>query len=247
MNDRHLSILQHLAELRRRVFISVLALLVGSAAAFPFWEEIVKLLVRSVPDINLIAVELTETLSTSIKVSMITGVVLASPVMLYQAVMFVAPGLTGKEKRYLFAFLPGTLLAFAAGVTFGYFVLFPPLLSFLLGHGGDFIEIQPRVSSIVGQLMRLLFALGIAFETPVVMYLLALLGLVNARKFSQFRRYWMVVAFVLAAIITPTVDPVNQAFVAVPLLVLYELGILLARLAGRAKSSVETINPVPRI
>ncbi len=246
MNQSQLSILQHLAELRRRLFVSVLAVLVGSAVSFPFWEKIVELLVRPGPDVNLIAVELTETLSTSIKVSMVAGFVLASPVILYQVVMFVAPGLTGKEKRYLIAFLPGALLAFASGVVFGYFVLLPPLLSFLIGHGSDLIEIQPRVSSIVGQLIRLLLGLGIAFETPLVMYLLAQLGIVNARKLSQFRRYWLVLAFVLAAIITPTVDPFNQALVAGPLLALYELGILLARLTGRSRRRSEAAAPLTR-
>jgi sec-independent protein translocase protein TatC len=247
MNEQRLTILAHLAELRRRLSISVLSLLVGSAIAFPFWERIVELLVRPGPEVNLIAVELTETLSTSIKVSMVAGFVLASPVILYQVVLFVAPGLTGKEKRYLIAFLPGTLVAFASGVSFGYFVLLPPLLGFLIGHGSDIIEIQPRVSTTVGQIIRLLLGMGLAFETPLVMHLLAKLGIVNARMLSRFRRYWLVVAFVMAAIITPTVDPFNQALVAGPLLALYEGGILLARLAGRGRAKSRAITPATRV
>ncbi len=244
MNQRELTILQHLGELRRRLIISVVALLVGTAITFPLWEQIVEQLVRSVPDVNLIAVELTETLSTSVKVSMVGGFVLAFPIILYNVVMFVAPGLTRREKGYLFAFLPVSLLAFGTGVAFGFFVLLPPLLNFLTGHGSDIIEIQPRVGSIVGQLLRLLFALGVAFETPLVMYLLAILGVVTAQKFAKFRRYWMVVAFILAAIITPTIDPVNQAIVAGPLMILYEIGILFARFAGRARRAKEAVSPV---
>jgi sec-independent protein translocase protein TatC len=247
MSEPRQTILAHLAELRRRLFISVLALVIGSAIVFPFWERVVELLVRPGPEMNLIAVELTETLSTSIKVSMVAGFVLASPVILYQIIVFVAPGLTGREKRYLIVFLPGTLLAFVSGVVFGYFVLLPPLLGFLIGHGSGIIEIKPRVSSTVGQIIRLLFGLGIAFETPLVMHLLARLGIVSARMLSRFRRYWLLVAFIMAAVITPTVDPFNQALVAGPLLALYEVGILLARLAGRGHSSSRVITPATRV
>ena len=201
MRPREQSLLQHLGELRRRVFVCVLAVVVGSGAAFPFWERIVELLARQGPDVQLIAIELTETLSTSIKVSLFAGFVLASPVIIYQVVMFVAPGLTGKEKRFLLAFMPGVLLAFAAGVAFSYFVLLPPLLGFLIGHGSDLVDIQLRVSNFVSNLIRLMFWMGLAFETPLVMYLLAQLGLVTARSLARFRRYWVVVAFVLAAII----------------------------------------------
>ena len=242
MRPRELTLLQHLGELRRRLFISVLAIVVGSAAAFPFWEKIVELLARQGPDVQLIAIEITETLSTSIKVSLFAGFILASPIIIYQAGMFITPGLTGKEKRFLFAFMPGALLAFAAGVAFSYFVLLPPLLGFLISHGSDLVEIQPRVSNFVGNVIRLMFWMGVAFETPLVMYLLAQLGLVTARSLGRFRRYWVVVAFILAAIITPTVDPVNQALVAGPLLVLYEFGILLARLAGRSRRKSSAIS-----
>jgi sec-independent protein translocase protein TatC len=242
MRSQEQTLLQHLSELRRRLIICVLAVIVGSAAAFPFWERIVELLARQGPDVELIAIEITETLGTSLKVSMFGGLVLASPVILYQVVRFVAPGLTGKENRFLFAFLPAALLAFASGVAFCYFVLLPPLLEFLINHGSGLINIQPRVSSFVGTILRLLFWMGIVFETPLVMYLLARLGLVTARSLGRFRRYWVVVAFVLAAIITPTINPGPQIVVAAPLLVLYELGILLVRIAERSKSKSRAIS-----
>ena len=125
--------------------------------------------------------------------------------------MFVAPGLTPKERRYLLAFLPGALVCFAAGLAFGYFVLTPPALHFLLTFGDDVAVPLIKISNIVNLMVRLLFWMGLAFETPLVMYLLALLGIVNVRKLSRFRRFWVVIAFILAAIITPTFDPVNQA------------------------------------
>ena len=244
MSSREFSILEHLAELRRRVLISVLALIVGAGVAFCFFRQIIDLLVRPARDLDagtgqLVFIEVTELLTTSVKVSLVAGFVLAMPVILYQVIMFVAPGLTGREKRYLLGFLPAVLLAFMAGVAFGYFVLTPPALHFLLTFGADVATPFIRVSNIVNLMIRLLFWMGISFETPLVMYLLAQIGLVDYRMLGKFRRYWVVVAFILGAIITPTVDPVNQALVAVPLLVLYELGVFLARLASRNRTTTE--------
>lgn len=252
MNNREQTIIQHLSELRRRVVISVLALLAGSAISFAFFRQLIELLVRPARDLNtgvggqLVFTEVTELLTTSIKISFVAGFIIAFPIILYHVVMFVAPGLTSRERRHLLGFLPGAMLAFATGVAFGYFVLTPPALHFLLTFGGDVAVPMIRVSNIINLMIRLLFWMGIVFETPLVMYLLAQLGIVDARKLARFRRYWVVVAFILGAIITPTFDPVNQALVALPLLALYELGILLARLAGRSRRSPEAITPVGR-
>jgi sec-independent protein translocase protein TatC len=250
MSDSEISLRDHLQELRRRLLICVIALLVGTAIAFNFWQEIVVWLKEPAHALNngegvkLIATQVTESLTTSFKVSMAAGVVLAFPVILYQVIRFIAPGLTGQEKRYLFLFLPGAMLAFATGVAFAYFILTPQALPFLLTFGGDVVEPLVRISSLVDVMLRLLFWMGIVFETPLVMYLLAQLGIVDARAFSRFRRFWIVIAFVIAAVITPTFDPVNQTLVAVPLLILYEIGILLARLAGRGRRKArETAMP----
>ena len=242
--------LQHLGELRRRVFFCVIALLVGSAVSFFFFEQIIEILVQPARDLEvgpggqLIYTEVTELLTTAIKVSFVGGLILASPVILYQVVMFVAPGLTGREKRYLFGSMPAVILAFSGGLAFGYYVLTPPALHFLLTFGDDVAVPLIRVSNIVNLMIRLLFWMGLAFETPLVMYLLASLGIVTAQSLSRFRRYWVVVAFIMAAMITPTVDPVNQALVAGPLLVLYEVGILLARVAGSSRKKSRAISSV---
>lgn len=239
---------EHFRELRSRVLISMVALLVGSAICFYFYEEILTLLITPArrvagDDVSIIYTEVTELLSTTVKVSLLGGLVLALPVILYNVIRFVAPGLTAKERRILFTFLPAALLAFVAGMAFGYFVMIPPALRFLLTFGGDVAEPLIRISNIINIMIRLLFWLGIAFETPLVMYVLATLGIVNARGFSRFRRLWLVVSFVIAAAITPTIDPLNQAIVAVPLIVLYELGVLLARFAGRRSSTALNAEP----
>jgi len=247
MRSREQTLLQHLGELRRRVFICVIALLVGSVISFVFFEQIIEVLVSPAKDLGLgtggelIYTEVTELLTTAIKVSFVSGLILASPVILFQVVMFIAPGLTSREKRYLFGFMPAVLLAFVGGVAFAYYVLTPPALHFLLTFGGDVAVPLIRISNIINLMIRLLFWMGLAFETPLVMYLLASLGIVSAQGLGRFRRYWVVVAFILAAIITPTVDPVNQGLVAGPLLVLYEVGILLAKIAGRGRKKSSAI------
>lgn len=241
---RELSLTDHLRELRRRVLVCVIAILAGSVVSFAFYKQIIEYLSRpaynldSGSGLDLVFIEVTELLTTAVKVSFVAGFVLALPVILYQVVMFVAPGLTGRERRYVYLFMPAALFAFAAGVAFAYFVLTPPALKFLLGFS-DVATPLIRISNFVNLMVRLLFWMGVAFETPLVMYMLAQLGIVTAQQLSRFRRYWVVVAFILAAIITPTFDPVNQALVAGPLLVLYELGVLLARVAGRSRRKAE--------
>lgn len=249
MRSREQTMLQHIGELRKRVFICVLAVLVGSAVAFVFFEQLIEILVSPARDLELgpggelIYTEVTELLTTAIKVSFVGGFMLAMPIILWQVVMFIAPGLTGREKRYLFGFMPAVVLAFSGGVAFGYYILTPPALHFLLTFGDGVAVPLIRVSNIVNLMIRLLFWMGLAFETPLVMYLLATLGIVTVGSLSRFRRYWVVVAFIMAAIITPTVDPVNQGLVAGPLLVLYEVGILLARIAARGRRKSQAITP----
>ena len=242
---RELSFMEHLGELRRRVLICALAIIVGTAASFVFFDEIIEFLVRpsgleTGKDGQLIITEVTEFLTTAFKVSVLSGFVLALPVVIYQVIMFVAPGLTRRERRLLFSFLPLVLLAFVSGMAFAYFVLTPPALHFLLNFGEDVVTPLIRVSNIVNLMVRLLFWMGVAFETPLIMFLLAQLGIVSSRRLSRFRRVWVVLAFILGALITPTFDPINQTLVALPLLALYEFGVLLARLAERNRRKAET-------
>lgn len=239
---------EHFRELRSRVMICLIALLIGASICFYFYQEILTFLItpaREVAgdDVSIIYTEVTELLATTVKVSLLGGLVLALPVILYNAVRFVAPGLTAKERRILLSFLPAALLAFAGGMAFGYFVMIPPALKFLLTFGGEVAEPLIRISNVVNIMIRLLFWLGVAFETPLVMFVLATLGIVSARGFARFRRLWLVASFVIAAAITPTIDPLNQAIVAGPLIVLYELGVLLAWISGRRASASLNANP----
>lgn len=233
----------HLNELRKRLFIVVIAVVLASIAAFVYREYVMDFLLApahgfgGAPDNKPIYTEPAEMIGVTIKVSLMAGFVVALPIVLYQVIMFVSPGLTRREKTYLFAFLPGLLVAFGLGVAFGYYVMFPPALSFLFSFGTETATPQIRIAPYINLITSLLFWVGIVFELPLVMFLLARLGVVNSRWLARYRRHAVVVAFIAGAIITPTPDPFNQALVAVPIMVLYEVGIWLAKLAERLRRS----------
>ena len=170
------------------------------------------------------------------------GLFVSLPFVLYQIVMFVAPGLNPKERRYLYILMPVSLLAFVAGAAFGYRVLFPPMVNFLLNFGSDVATPLISIRSYVNLMLRLLFWMGIIFEIPVVVFFLAKIGLVSPEALARNRRYAIVVAFILGAVITPTFDPINQALVAGPIIVLYEASVWLAKFAARGRRRSAALN-----
>ena len=186
-----------------------------------------------IPNQKPIYTELTEFIGISMKVSLLTGLLASMPFILFQVVMFVAPGLTPGERRYLYALLPVSVLAFIAGAAFGYRILFPPAVRFLLGFGGDVADAYIRIGSYANLMLTLLFWMGVVFEMPVVLFFLSRMGVVDSAFLARQRRFAIVIAFVLGAIITPTFDPVNQALVAVPIILLYEVSIWLTKLGSR--------------
>jgi len=215
--------------------------LVCTVVAFAFHQQVLEFLMRpaegfsEIPNQKPIYTDLTEFIGVAMKVSLLTGLFVSLPFVLYQIVMFVAPGLSPTERRYLFLMLPGSLIAFLLGAAFGYLALFPPAVNFLLSFGSDVATPFIRIGSYANLMITLLFWMGIVFETPVVLFFLARIGVVTPAFLGRNRRYAVVVAFILGALITPTLDPVNQTFVALPILVMYELGIWLAKLGARLR------------
>ena len=234
--DTKLPIGSHLQELRSRLLKCVIVLGVTTVASFFFAKYIFYILEAVAEGIDLIYIEMTEMISTYFHVSFACGLALALPFLIYQLVMFLRPALSATERKYLTFLLPGVVLSFAAGVVFGYFVLVPPAAKFLITFGSDIATPQIRVGNYVSLMVRLLFAIGLCFETPLLIFFLAKLHIVTPEKLSKYRKFAVLGAFILAAIITPTFDPINQTIVSVPLIVLYEIGILLAKLARRRES-----------
>lgn len=254
------TIFEHLTELRSRLIKSVIALVVGTGISAGLAYPVLQFLKRPAGDVDLVYIYPTEFVSTYFKVAVLGGFILAMPVILYQIAMFVAPGLTSKEKRYVAVSLPVVLLCFAAGVFFTWFVLLPPALGFLLNppdvaflgwvlYGGDVAEPQIRISGYIDLILMLSFWMGVSFQTPLLMLILARLGIVSPKGFARKRKFAVLGAFVAGAIFTPTIDPLNQTLLASPIIVLYEVGIWLSKLAAgqrrkaadRATEALETM------
>ncbi|MGD8623176.1 MAG: twin-arginine translocase subunit TatC [Anaerolineae bacterium] len=225
-------LLEHLKELRKRLTWAGLALLITTAVSFFFTPQVFELLMRPLPDEALLqALKPTETLGNYMKVALLSGAVLSMPVIVYQVGRFIAPGLTKEERRYLYLLVPGATLCFVTGVAFAYFVMLPAAIPFLQGFMSEMIRQDWAVGEYLPFVTSLLFWIGIAFELPLFVYFLAKLGIVDADMLSRNRKYAVVIIAILAAVITPTVDPLNMALVMGPLIVLYELGVILARIA----------------
>ena len=232
-----MSFQEHIAELRRRLTYSIIAVIVTTVIAFIFWEQITEILKRPAPEGTIfIQTEPTEALSASFRVSLIVGLFAAMPFILYQFVLFVSPGLNSAERRYLYALLPTGILVFGLGAAFGYFVLFPPAIHFLFDFGSEVAEAQIRIGSYLRLLISLLLWMGVVFETPLVLFFLSRIGIVTPQQLGRQRRYAIVVAFILGALITPTFDPINQTLVALPIIVLYEVGIWLSKIGARQRN-----------
>ncbi len=230
----------HITELRQRLIRCVIALVITVLISLIFARYIFDFLIAPAPDdISLIRTEMTEMLSTYMKVSLMSGIALAMPVLVYQGIMFVSPAMTRREKKYVYLALPWITLMFAAGFAFGYFVLIPPATNFLLDFMSDIARPEIKIGNYIGLVTRLLISIGIVFEMPVVITFLARLGVVKPEMLARRRRMAIVGSFIVAAIITPTFDPINQVLVAVPLIVLYELSIWLAKLAYRRRAKAQ--------
>jgi len=237
-DEKRLTLLGHLEEIRRRLTWSVLALLAGIIVSFVFAGRIFDLFLSRAPtDVPFIYTEPAEMIGTYMKVCLYSGLALAIPFFIFQLVMFVRPALTRKERGYLYLLVPSVLLFFCIGAGFAYFVFLPNAIDFLLGAAflPDVAEPMIRIGSYISFVSQMVFWIGIVFELPVVVFFLAKIGIVNHRWMQRQLKWAFVAAFILGAIITPTPDPINQTIVAGPIFILYVISIGLAWLARRPK------------
>lgn len=235
--EKKQSLREHLAELRRRLIYSVIAIFVTTGASFAFTNYLFKILKSRAPEgVQFVFVSVTEMIEVYIRLALLSGIVLALPFIIFQVMLFIRPALKPKEGRALYTVLIFSTLSFAIGGAFAYFFLIPPALKFLLTFGTDIATPFIRIGDYVSLITRLVFWIGLIFETPLALLFLARIGVVTVEKLSRLRRWVILLAFVLGAIITPTPDPVNQTIVALTLIVLFEAGLLLARVAGRKRA-----------
>jgi sec-independent protein translocase protein TatC len=241
--DREMTMLEHLNELRHRLVVSVLAVVVGllvSIIPIPGFDSLAHFtmysLVQRAPasadGVHLVQVlGPGEGIFTFLEVALMIGVAVAMPVIIYQLLAFVAPALYDNEKKYLWIAVPGVSISFAIGVLFCYFLMLPFAIAFLGGFQTDIFLQQWSAERYLDFVVTFMFWVGVVFELPIVMYFLTKLGVVTPQRLASFRKYAFVLAFVIGAVITPTPDPINQTIVSLPIYFLYELGIILARFA----------------
>ncbi len=231
-NGTAMGFLEHIEELRKRLLYALLALAVATAICAVLTPQLLAWLARPIGGLEqLEAIEVTENVGVFMQVSLLGGVTLAMPIILYQLWAFINPGLYKKERRYVYLLMPMATLLFVAGAAFAYFVMLPTAVPFLIG----FIDIptKPRPANYISFITNLMFWIGVSFETPLLIFFLAKVGIVNHSILIRGWRVALLLMAVLAAMVTPTPDPINMGLVMIPLILLYGLSIILARLAYR--------------
>ena len=230
--------LEHLDELRKRLMWSLVSIVVAFLATLSQAKRILEFLLRPIRpmlgDARPVFIDLTEPFLLYMKVALLAALFLSAPFVLYQAWAFISPGLYARERRYALPFVLFATLFFLAGGAFGYYVGFPVASKFLLSIADEF---QPalRISSLFGFQSKIILGLGVVFELPTVIYFLARLGLVTPRFLWRNFKYAILIIFIIAAIITPTPDVVTQCIFAAPMILLYLVGILVAKIFGRPR------------
>jgi sec-independent protein translocase protein TatC len=230
-DDQEMSVWDHVSELRNRLLKCMAALLVTTAVSLFFLaDKFLELLAVPVGGLQkLVAIEVTESVGVYMRVGLLAGFIIALPVLVYQILAFVVPGLYDNEKRWVFIAIPLATVLFVGGASFAYFIMLPAALPFLL----TFLPVNslPRVSTYVDFVTSLMFWIGLSFEAPLVVFMLAKFNVVRAGFLLKQWRFAVVIIAVLAAVITPTVDPVNMSLLMAPLFAIYLLSILFAWIA----------------
>jgi sec-independent protein translocase protein TatC len=241
--DKELSLVQHLGELRDRLMFTAVVLVATTAIAFFYATQLIRLLIIPVdctfipvyschePPTTLISLSPTENFTTYFRVALFAGIALAMPVILYEIYAYIDPALLPKERRFIrFMGLP-VIGLFIAGMLFCYFVLLPNAIKFLINFGEENIHNELRAADYISFVTIFIFGMGLIFEVPVAVFALVKIHVITRQWLAKQRRYAVLLAFLIAAVITPTPDPFNQTLVAVPMYLLFELGLFLARFA----------------
>jgi sec-independent protein translocase protein TatC len=231
--------LSHLEELRKRLIVCAIGIGCAFFVAYFFKEDLFRLLVMPLKEVmpegdRLIFTSLPEMFITYLKVSLIAGILAATPVIFYELWMFIAPGLYQHEQRFVIPFVACSSILFTAGALFGYFIVFPFGFKFLMAYSNEYVQALPSVKEYFSFSIKLLFAFGLVFEMPVVVFFLSKMGLVTAEGMRRQRKYALLMTFVVGAVLTPP-DVLTQLMMAVPLMILYELSIFVAKFAAKKK------------
>ncbi|MFH0821735.1 MAG: twin-arginine translocase subunit TatC [Pseudomonadota bacterium] len=244
-DEARMGFLDHLEELRSRLIRAVIAILIGFSVCMYFSEDVIRLLSKPLTKLlpqgsgALIFTGLPDPFFMYIKVSFICSFFITLPFVLHQIWMFVKPGLYPHERRLSAPFISFATLLFYAGAAFCYSIVLPAAFQFFLSFESPELKPMIAIKEYVSLIMVLMLAFGLVFETPIVIVFLGLLGVFDTAQLKKGRRYFIVLAFVIGAILTPTPDPLNQSLMAVPMILLYEVGIWVLRLFEKRRAKQE--------
>src|ERR1700704_2579524 len=232
-----MSFLEHLDELRKRIVNSAIAIGVCVVVGFAFINRIVDFILAPTrralpPGVKMIYTEPGEAFSLYIQISLIMGVVLAAPFIMYQVWMFIAPGLYSNEKRLAIPFVLFTTIGFVLGASFNHYIAFPFMMAFFASFNTPDLAFMPKLDDVFGLYTKMLLGMGIVFQMPTVVFFLAKMKLVSARFLVAHLKYALLIIFIVAAVITPTGDMMTQVIFAAPMLGLYLLSIVIAWVVG---------------
>jgi len=231
---QEMTLQEHLVELRDRIMKVVIALVLAMIVGFYFQGDILdNIREKANAQEGLDVRSPTDPLTLSFKVAFYVAISIIMPIIIYQLVAFLTPGLTRKEKRVMFSALPFVSVLFVSGVAYGFFVAAPRALNFLSTWNLGAFSWQPDGNEVITFFLTLMIGLGLAFQLPVIMFIVAKIGILTAKQMKQWRRYAYLILCVVAAIITPSTDPFNMAIVAIPLVILYEVGLVFARIFAK--------------
>ena len=233
IDDVEMSLFDHLEEFRSRVFYALIAVFVGVVGCFAIVNKIVALLEIPAQGVKFLQLAPGEYFFVSIKVAGYSGILAASPAILYQIVRFVLPGLTRKEKKAIAPIVFGSSILFVLGIVFAYELLIPAALNFFISYGGDVVEQFWSIDRYFEFVLLLLFSTGLAFQIPVIQALLAMTGIVTSSRMLAGWRYVVLGAVVLGAVLTPSTDPMTQSLLAGAVGILYFGGIFLVKAMGK--------------
>ncbi len=228
-----MTFLEHLEELRKRLLHALLGILVGFVLSFTFIQQIYDFIMRPLQQMlpkggMLIYTEPTEAFFLYLKIAALAGLVLASPWVLWQVWLFVAPGLYSHEKRFAIPFVLLSTIFFVAGALFSHYVVFPVAWRFFASFSTDYMLFMPKIQSVFSLYVKMLLAFGLIFQLPTLVFFLARMGVVTPRLMIRYFKYAVLVAFIAAAVLTPTPDAVTQTLMAVPIILLYLISVVIA-------------------
>lgn len=236
-----MSFLEHLEELRKRIIHALYAILASFALMFYFMGDMNTYMLRYFTqtaaggEVKLLATQLTEGFMFQFKLALLAATILATPFVLMQLWLFIAPGLYAKEKKVVVPFVASASVLFGTGVWFAHFFAFPATVKFLVGFGNEYLAVMPALSLIFGFYVRMVLVLGAIFEMPVLVFFMARFGIVTAGFMLRKMKYAILIIFIIAAVVTPTTDPVNLLMFAGPMMVLYLFSIGVAWIFGKKK------------